>query len=308
MSRVQYGIWPNCCNNCDFCLNLREDFYGVEEQINMIRNVRHNIKLLDWKNIYYHGISLLGGELYFTQNQDVQNEFLLLIDDIIQYVANKDNGPFCKYSTVTNGLYNPEFLFKVLDKFQEKDLMDNVDLNFSYDLKYRFKTEARRELCENNIIKTGERYPNLKINVQMILTQHLINEYRQNNNILTELENKLHIESINLLFPHKHNTGKPLTDFYLKRNDFLWFLYELNHQDHKKVKQFVESILNVDDNALIGLYRRNKIEENNIDIDQMPLKEDNKTIINEKCGHAIVYQCYEDSDKCLFCDIRKFQC
>ena len=308
MSRVQYGIWPNCFNACDFCLNLREQFYGVEEQINMIKNVRHNIRLLDWKNVYYHGISLLGGELYFVRDEGIQKEFLGLIDDIIELVVCKENGKLCKYSTVTNGLYDPEFLFKVLDKFAEKDLLDAVDLNFSYDLKYRFKTEERRILCENNIIKTGERYPGLKVNVQMILTQHLINEYNKNPNILRDLEKKLHIESIHLLFPHKHNTGKTLVDFYLKRNDLLKFLYDLNYDDHQKAKQFVESIMNVDDNALIGLYRRDEIEHNGINIDQLPMKEDTKTVINPKCGHSTMYQCYEDSDKCLYCDIRKFQC
>ena len=308
MSRVQYGIWPNCCNACDFCLNLREAFYGVEEQINMIKNVRHNIRLLDWKNTYYHGISLLGGELYFVKDKGIQEEFLGLIDDIIELVVCKENGPYCKYSTVTNGLYDPEFLFKVLDKFEEKGLMSAVDLNFSYDLKYRFKTEERKKLCEDNIVKTVERYSDLKVNVQMILTQHLINEYNKNKNILKELEEKLHIESINLLFPHKHNTGKTLVDFYLRRGDFLQFLYELNATDHKKVRQFVDSIVNVDDNALIGLYRRDKIEKNEINIDQLPMKEDNKTVINPKCGHSTLYQCYEDSNKCLFCDIRKFQC
>lgn len=307
MSRVQYGIWPNCCNACDFCLNLREQFYGVDEQINMIKNVRHNIRLLDWKNVYYHGISLLGGELYFVRDEGIQKEFLCLIDDIIELIVCKENGPFCKYSTVTNGLYDPTFLFKVLDKFAEKDLLDTVDLNFSYDLKYRFKTEERKKLCEDNIVATVEKYPKLKVNVQMILTQYLINEYNKNKNILKDLEKKLHIESIHLLFPHKHNTGKPLVDFYLKRNDFLQFLYDLNYNDHQKAKQFVESIINVDDNALIGLYRRDQIENNGINIDQMPMKEDTKTIINSKCGHSTMYQCYEDSDKCLYCDIRKFQ-
>ena len=126
MSRVQYGIWPNCCNACDFCLNLREAFYGVDEQINMIKNVRHNIRLLDWKNTYYHGISLLGGELYFVKDKGIQEEFLGLIDDIIELVVCKENGSLCKYSTVTNGLYDPEFLFKVLDKFQEKDLKREI--------------------------------------------------------------------------------------------------------------------------------------------------------------------------------------
>ena len=148
MSRVQYGIWPNCCNSCDFCLNLRETFYSKKKQIQMIENVKENIKLIDWKNRFNHGISLLGGELYFITDPDIQEAFLSLIDTIIESIIIPVNRKECKYSTVTNGLYDPTFLFKVLDKFAEKDLLDAVDLNFSYDLKYRFKTEQRKELCE----------------------------------------------------------------------------------------------------------------------------------------------------------------
>jgi len=307
MSRVQYGIWPNCCNSCDFCLNLRENFYDKDKQIKMLENVRHNIKLLDWKNVYYHGISLLGGELYFITDKDVQHTFLQLIDDIIEFVIGSTPGIYCKYSTVTNGLYKPDFLFTVLDKFAEKNLLEHVDLNFSYDLKYRFKTDFHKNLCEENIIAVAQRYPELDVNVQMILTQHVINEYNKNPSLFKDLEAKLGVSTINLLFPHKHNTGKELVDFYLNRNDFLKFLYELNHADKKKVKQFVESIINVDDNALIGLYRRNHVEKDNIDINQTPMKEDNKVILNPVCGHSTLYQCYADSDRCLFCDIRKFQ-
>lgn len=309
MSRVQYGIWPNCCNACDFCLNLREKFYTKEKQIQMIRNVRTNIDFLDWENKFFNGISLLGGELYFITDEDIQKEFLELIDDIIEKIILKAKSTTCKYSTVTNGLYNPEFLFKVLDKFDKLDLMDYVDLSFSYDLKHRFHTEERKQLCESNIIKTVERYPKLKVYVQMILTQNLINEYNKNKNILKDIENKLHIESLNLLFPHKHNTGKELTDFYFNRRDFLHFLYDLNATDKQKVIQFVSSIVNVDTNAYIGLYRRQTAEdEENINVEQQPLKEDVKLLLNPDCGHSIIYQCYADSDKCLYCDLRKFQC
>jgi hypothetical protein len=27
---VQYGLWPNCCNNCDFCLRLNRTAYTKE--------------------------------------------------------------------------------------------------------------------------------------------------------------------------------------------------------------------------------------------------------------------------------------
>ena len=308
MSRVQYGIWPNCCNACDFCLNLREEFYSKEKQIQMIRNVKENIKLIDWKGKFYHGISLLGGELYFITDEEIQNEFLSLIDTIIDYIIIPVNKSECKYSTVTNGLYDPAFLFRVLDKFAEKDLLNSVDLNFSYDLKYRFKTEQRKELCESTIIATVNRYPKLDVYVQMITTQHLINEYNKNPNIFKDLEKKFGIKCLNLLFPHKHNTGKVLEDFYLKRNSFLEFLYKLADTDIERVMRFVSSIRNVDTNAYVGLYRREQVEKDNINVMQQPMKEDVKMQINPNCGHSVMYQCYEDSDKCLFCDIRKFQC
>ena len=309
MSRVQYGIWPNCCNACDFCLNLREQFYNKEKQIQMIRNVRDNIDCVDWEGRFFHGISLLGGELYFIQDPDLQEEFLKLIDDIIEKIILKVRKKTCVYSTVTNGLYNPEFLFKVLDKFAEKQLLEYVDLSFSYDLKHRFHTEERKQLCESNIRATVAKYPELHVNVQMILTQYLINEFNKNNNIFQELQDKLTVDNINLLFPHKHNTGKELEDFYFNRKDLLQFLYKLHDIDKAKVNQFVYSIINVDNNAFIGLYRRHTAENDaNIDTQQQPLKEDVKQIINPKCGHSVMYQCYADSDKCLYCDIRNFQC
>ena len=124
----------------------------------------------------------------------------------------------------------------------------------------------------------------------------------------TVLEKKLGIKALNLLFPHKHNTGKVLEDFYLKRNSFLEFLYTEKNNNPDRVMRFVNSIINVDEGAYIGLYRRNQVEKDNIDTQQQPMKEDVKRDINPKCGHSVMYQCYEDSDKCLYCDIRKFQC
>ena len=28
-----------------------------------------------------------------------------------------------------------------------------------------------------------------------------------------------------------------------------------------------------------------------------------KEILNKVCGHSILYQCYADSNKCMFCDL-----
>jgi len=52
---------------------------------------------------------------------------------------------------VTNGLYDPKFLYRVIDKIKDAVGIGMVDLNFSYDLKHRFDSEEKRLLCLKNI-------------------------------------------------------------------------------------------------------------------------------------------------------------
>ena len=140
---LQYSVWSNCCNQCDFCLREERQYYTKEKQLKRLDRIKKNLDYIDWKNKYANGISLLGGELYFTQDKDLQESFLELIDLIIEKVLKVSPNPEVKYSTVTNGLYNPEFLCKVLDKIVDKIGIHVVDLNFSYDLKYRYHEKDR---------------------------------------------------------------------------------------------------------------------------------------------------------------------
>lgn len=52
-----------------------------------------------------------------------------------------------------------------------------MDLNFSYDLKHRFKNDEDRLKVLKNINDFHNRY-NYSVGVQMILTQHVINEWK----------------------------------------------------------------------------------------------------------------------------------
>jgi pyruvate-formate lyase-activating enzyme len=83
---------------------------------------------------------------------------LLLIDDIIEKVLKVSPNPECKFSSVTNGIYDPIFLFKVIDKIVDAVGLTKVDLNFSYDLKYRYKSEEDRLRVLKNIKLFHERY------------------------------------------------------------------------------------------------------------------------------------------------------
>ena len=154
---VQYGVWSNCCNNCDFCLRLWRIPLPKDKMLLQLDNIKKNIPYVDWTGKFSYGISLLGGELYHITDPDLQESFLELIDIIIEKILKVSPNPNVKYSTVTNGLYDPTFLFKVVDKIVDAVGIKCVDVNFSYDLKYRFKTEEHRKLCLDNINKFSKR-------------------------------------------------------------------------------------------------------------------------------------------------------
>lgn len=297
---VQYGVWSNCCNACDFCLRKERIPYSKKKQLFWLDNIKKNIPLIDWKDKFSYGISLLGGELYYITDKELQESFLELIDIIIEKILKVSKNPNCKYSTVTNGIYNPDFLFKVIDKIINAVGIEKIDVNFSYDLKYRFKTEETRKLCLDNINKFHKRY-NYSVGVQMILTQYVINLWKDNKfDVNSFIENDIPGNMLCFLYPHPIHTGKKLKDFFFKRSDFLKFILYLKHSNNMVYKSFLYSTKNSGVFKYTGLI--NKLYP---DITEQPVLADGKEILNENCGHSILYKCYSDSDKCVLCDLMK---
>jgi hypothetical protein len=297
---VQFGLWANCSNSCDFCLLKNKTFLSKPQMIQEIHNTRKNIDIIDWCGKFSYGISLLGGELYHITDADIQQEFMLLVDDIIEKILKKSPNRLVRYSTVTNGIYNPEFLFRVIDKIVSEVGIDCVDVNFSYDLKYRFKNDECRKLVLENINKFHQRY-DYSVGVQMILTQFLIDMVRNKEFDINDfMANEIPGNMLCLLYPHTVRTGKILEDFNFKRNDFLWFLQHIQENSPEVYRAFVESTRNS------GIFKYTGLYDKGGDTTQEPVLSDDKEIINQKCGHSVLYQCYADSDKCMLCDINNY--
>lgn len=300
---VQYSVWSNCCNSCKFCLRRERKPYSLQKQIDMVNFIKENMKYIDWKNEFKCGISLLGGELYYITNKELQKTFLSLIDDIIELVLKPNSSDYCRYSSVTNGLYEPTFLFNVIDKIKDSVGIKYVDLNFSYDLKYRFKNEHDRLLCLENINKFHERY-NYITGVQMILTQYFIDMIRNKEfDINTFLEKDIPGNQLSFLYPHPIHSGFKLKDFNFTRNDLLWFISYLKNVNIQVYNNFIYSTLNSGTFKYTGCKKREKMDLTK----QQPILTDGKQIINEKCGHSTLYQCYSDSDKCMLCDLQMLE-
>ena len=296
----QYGVWPNCCNACKFCLRRERMPISKEAMINRIRDIRENLNVLDWKDKFKHGISLLGGELYYITDEEIQNEFLLLIDDIIEKVL-KNGFENVKYSTVSNGLYDTTFLFKVIDKIVDAVGIDCVDFNVSYDLKYRFSSEKDRLRCLKTIVDFHKRY-NYRVGVQMILTQHVIDACMNGTFSIKEFETKEAPGSIlTFLYPHKLAPGlAPLPDFFFTRSSFLNFISWLEEEYPEHYQNFKSSVINSSKFKYTGLK-----DKKNGDTSQQAILSDGKNEYTE-CGHSVLYRCYSDSDECMLCDLEEF--
>ena len=39
----QYGVWPNCCNECQFCLREERIPYKLKEQLHKLERIKENI-------------------------------------------------------------------------------------------------------------------------------------------------------------------------------------------------------------------------------------------------------------------------
>lgn len=298
---VQYGVWPNCCNACDFCLREERIPYPKDKQLYWLNQIIKNLDYVDFENKFSNGISLLGGELYYITDEDLQEKFLELIDAIIEKVLKKSPNPNCKYSTVTNGLYDPTFLYKVIDKIKKAVGMEKVDLNFSYDLKYRFHSEDKRLLCLKNINAFHERY-DYAVGVQMILTQYVINLWKDNKFDVNEfIETQIPGNKLAFLYPHPIKTGMILDDFNFKRADLFDFLKYLKKANIEVYYSFLQSTKNSCSFKYTGLKSRDPDDEEDECYEQ-PVLTDGKQILTN-CGHSILYRCYSDCNKCLLCDL-----
>lgn len=298
---VQYGVWANCPNKCDFCLLRQKEFYSVDQQLFWLDQIENNIKKLDWLHEFSGGISLLGGELYYVKDERVKARFLQLVDTIIERILKVSQDPACRYSTVTNGLYEPSFLYQVIDRIRDAVGMEKVDVNFSYDFKYRFKNENARRLCANNIRAFRDRY-NYRVGIQMILTQHVINLWKSGQfDVNKWLETEFPGCQLAFLYPHKVRTGKVLTDFRFNRLDLLEFVQYLKNECPAVYLAFIHSTRNSERFKYTGLINRS-LSNGKLKIEEEPRLADGKEVKTE-CGHSKLYRCYADSDKCVLCDL-----
>ena len=310
MAMVQLGLHSKCCNKCDFCTIEENHLNQIDDILVEIERAKENIKFIDsceenWSNKYSDGISLLGGEIFFIKDEKYKQAILELIDVIIEYILKPSKDPNCRFSTVTNGMYDPEWLlFPVIDKIVDSVGIQYVDVNFSYDFKYRFQNESSRKLCENTINAFHKRY-DYSCGIQMIVTQDVVDMYLNGWRTIDTVNKLFPGNMISFLYPHPIHRGnnyageKNLDRFNFTRSSFLKFLSILKKEEPRVFESFLYSTRNSSVFKYTMMYE--KMDSGTID--QRPRLSDGKEIINEVCNHSVLYQCYSDTNNCMLCDL-----
>ena len=310
MSMVQLGLHSLCCNRCDFCLIEENHLDQINDILIEIERAKENIKYIascedNWSNKYADGISLLGGEIFFVPDERYKQAILELVDVIIEYILKPSKNPKCRFSTVTNGIYDPEWLlFPVIDKIVDAVGLHFVDVNFSYDFKYRFHSEETKQRCIDTINAFHNRY-NYRCGIQMIITQDVVDMYLNGWRTTDLIDSTFPGNMLTFLYPHPIHRGnnyagtKNLERFNFTRESFLKFLTLLQQEEPRVFESFLHSTRNS------AVFKYTMMHEKLAagTIDQNPRLSDGKEIINPVCNHSVLYQCYSDTDQCMLCDL-----
>lgn len=312
MAMVQLGLHSKCCNKCDFCTIEENHLDKIDDILIEIERAKENIKYIslskdNWSNKYSDGISILGGEIFFIKDERYKKAILELIDIIIEYILKPSKNPNCRFSTVTNGIYDPEWLlFPVVDKIKKAVGLNYVDVNFSYDFKYRFHNKESKKRCEETINAFHKRY-NYTCGIQMIITQDVVDMYIKGWRTF-DLINKLFPGNmITFLYPHPIHRGnnyageKNLENFNFTRSSFLKFLTILKEAEPRVFESFLHSTRNSAIFKYTMLYEKLKKGTSA----QTPRLSDGKEVINKICNHSVLYQCYSDTEQCMLCDLEE---
>jgi hypothetical protein len=286
-------------------------FFTMPEIYDEIDKTIENIKFIgrqeeNWTNKFSDGISILGGELFYMTDPEYKRKMMELFDVVIEEVLKKSPNPNVKFSTVTNGYYDPEnLLFPVVDKIVDAVGISHVDVNMSYDLWYRFKDEAHAKRVRDTVNAFHDRY-NYTVGVQMILTQNLIDK------MLYEgwrpkkfTEEYMPGNQLCLLYPHPIHRGngfsgaQNLEGFNFTRSSFIKAMQILRTEEPKTYESFYRST----HNSAVYKYTMLYEKKEQGDAAQLPKLSDGKEIANRRCGHSILYQCYSDTRRCMLCDL-----
>lgn len=220
---IQYQLWQDCRNGCKFCSEKNQI------SVNKIWSLNYIINKLDDPEVFdYQEVGIIGGEIFDNQldNKDVEKLFYKLMDKLI-------NMHFKKIYVATSLIFDiNKHLIKFINYLIANNVFDKVLFCTSYDIKYRFNTNAKKELWESNMLVLKKLYPTIKTHVETILTQYFIDSVLSKEFSIKDFIDKFntridYIEpSSGMYYKDKQDCENHCPGFFPKKNSYIKFLIE----------------------------------------------------------------------------------
>ena len=309
---MQFELWKQCNNFCDFCyLAGQNKFVDEETKLENLAKVNTLVdEYFDTHSEQIKAIGFLGGEFFQGQMNTpaIKQGFYDLCKKCF-YLINEDRiRDFWCYCTLTIG--DQEDLYELVDLFdsiiQDKD-RHKFWIQVSYDTRGRFNQPGKFENWDKHMLNL-QQYPFICFNVTSIMTEDFLQKVLSGeldlNKFQEKYKNHFFLKQANS--PHLENKKIALARmpwFFPKRKTYLSFLDKIKHECPFLFYELLDISLRAD-------YMYNSLE--NSSIEEVDPQVRNKETWNEthneyieKCGHVKNYQCYADSNACMLCDYFK---
>lgn len=218
---LQFELWKDCHIGCSFCFNKHQNDINKEESLNFVLNVLNNTDVSQYNEIGFIGGEFFNGEI---KEKNVKHLFYEVFKTIS--IMNFD-----KIYITTSLIYDiNNDLIPFLNYLRDLNILDKVLLCTSYDIKYRFNTDAREELWKTNMKFLHKMYPNLRLHIETILSQFFIDAVLNGQFNITEFSKTYnaridYIEPTSgLYYKNKQEFAKVIPDFFPTKSSFIEFL------------------------------------------------------------------------------------
>ncbi len=169
LNNIQFELWKNCTNGCDFCFNKGLPCSTNEDKIRILKEVRYRLVRLNYE--CYDKIGFIGGELFGNQIEDeeVFKEFYKLFELCIYLLQDKKIN---QINFTSNLLAEDNSrMYQILDLIKLSGLLNRFELCTSYDSKYRFNTEEKERIWHYNMLYVKQNYSELQTHIEILPTQ-----------------------------------------------------------------------------------------------------------------------------------------
>lgn len=309
MRQLQFEVWQDCNSHCDFCYLKGYPHIRTDDEFKLQR-LNYVIEKVSDESIIkdYDVISLIGGEFFQGQlnNPLVNKKWYELIDKLAEL---QRLGKIKQIWILCSLLIGKQpDLYKTIDRIPDKS---NLWIATSWDSNGRFKGHML-ETWEYHMNKIHELWPEIMLNTTIILTQHFITQYLNDEINLLDFRAKFHTDiymkpcavapnvSIDEVRKEKADYAKIDPLFFPKRSDFQQFLFKVKNCEPEGTFAYLFDVHRRCDDILRlakdGITPFEQTRGKNLRI-----QAETDSQINT-CGHSTYYCIYSDSDACCLCD------